>query len=144
VRWSTSRWVVPAAVFIPVTLVWYLSAAVGAGTPVAETLGASGPGVGALLAAVLSPSLPAGHPIVRHAALVTLVCATLLVLGALGVAALRARTYGRLEGAVLLLLVAAEVERAVNPPRLSVRGRQVGSVDPYPEKLYIDQVINVR
>ena len=104
VRWSTTRWVAPAAVFIPVTLVWYLSAAAGAGTPVAETLGAPGPGVGELLAAVLSPSSPAGHPIVRQAALVTLAGATLLVLGALGVAALRARTYGRLEGAVLMLL----------------------------------------
>jgi mono/diheme cytochrome c family protein/cytochrome bd-type quinol oxidase subunit 1 len=103
-RWSVARWIVPAALVIPGTLVWYLSAAAGAGAAVAETLGATDAGPGALLTAVLSPSLPGGHPIVRHAALVTLVSAALLVMGALGLAALRSRSFGRLEAAALLLL----------------------------------------
>jgi len=102
-RWSVTRWIVPAAVLIPVTLLWYLSAAVGAGVAVAETLGAKGGGAGALLTAIFSPAA-GGHPIVRHAAALTVLGATLLVLGALALAVLRARTYGRLEAALLMLL----------------------------------------
>ncbi len=103
-RWSVARWVVPAAVLIPVTLLWYLSAAVGAGAAVAEILGAEDAGARALLAAVVSPSVAGGHPIVRQAALVTVVGAVLLVAAALALSALRARTYGRLEAATLMLL----------------------------------------
>ena len=103
-RWSLTRWIVPAAVLIPATLLWYLSAAVDAGVAVAETLGAGGTGSGALLAAVLSSSVASGHPIVRQAAFVSVAGAALLVLGALALAALRARTYRWVEAALLMLL----------------------------------------
>jgi mono/diheme cytochrome c family protein/cytochrome bd-type quinol oxidase subunit 1 len=103
-HWSVARWIVPAAVLIPATLLWYLAAAAGAGTAIAETLGATDAGAGSVLAAVLSPSLPGGHPIVRRAALVTLVGAVLLVAGALGLATLRARSFGRIEAGLLMLL----------------------------------------
>jgi mono/diheme cytochrome c family protein len=103
-RWSVSRWIVPAAVLIPLSLLWYLSAATGAGVAVAEALGAPGPGPATLLGAVFSSSVTAGHPVVRHAALVTVGGAVLLVLGALTLVALRARTYGRLEASVLMVL----------------------------------------
>jgi mono/diheme cytochrome c family protein len=71
---------------------------------VAETLGASGTGVPALLSAVFSSSVAGGHPIVRHAAFVTVAGAALLVLGALALAGLRARSDGWVEAAVLMLL----------------------------------------
>jgi mono/diheme cytochrome c family protein/cytochrome bd-type quinol oxidase subunit 1 len=103
-RWSVARWVVPAAVLIPVTLVWYLSSAAGAGAAVAETLGAKDAGVRALLAAVTSSAVAGGHPVVRQAAFVTVVSAVLLVVAALGLLGLRARTYGRLEASALMLL----------------------------------------
>lgn len=102
-RWTVTRWIVPAAVLIPATLLWYLSAAVDAGVAVAETLGAKGGDAGALLAAVFSSSA-GGHPIVRHAAAVTVLGAVLLVLGALALAGLRARTYGRIEAGLLMVL----------------------------------------
>jgi mono/diheme cytochrome c family protein len=102
-RWSVTRWIVPAAALIPVTLLWYLSAAVDAGVAVAETLGAQSGGVGDLLAAVFSSSA-GGHPIVRHAAAVTVLGPVLLVLGALALAGLRARTYGRLAAGLLMVL----------------------------------------
>ena len=38
-RWSATRWIAPAAVLVPLALLWYLSAAAGAGVAVAETLG---------------------------------------------------------------------------------------------------------
>ncbi len=40
-RWSVSRWILPAAVAIPLFLVWYLAAAGGAGVDLAETLGST-------------------------------------------------------------------------------------------------------
>jgi mono/diheme cytochrome c family protein len=97
-----TRWIVPAAVLIPVTLLWYLAAAKDAGVAVAETLGARGGEAGALLSAVFSSSA-GGHPIVRHAAAVTVVGAAVLVLGALLLAGLRARTYGRLAASALMV-----------------------------------------
>jgi mono/diheme cytochrome c family protein/cytochrome bd-type quinol oxidase subunit 1 len=102
-RWAATRWIAPAAVLVPVTLLWHLSAASGAGVAVAETLGAKGAGPVALLGAVFQP-LAAGHPIVRAAARVAVVGAVILVLGALALAALRARRYGWPEAAVLMLL----------------------------------------
>jgi mono/diheme cytochrome c family protein len=102
-RWSVFRWIVPAAVLIPLTLLWFLSNAVDAGVAVAETLGAGGGEAGALLGALFTAA-PGGHPIVRHAAQLTVVAAILLVLGALLLAGLRARTYTRLEAGLLMVL----------------------------------------
>jgi mono/diheme cytochrome c family protein len=102
-RWSVTRWIVPAAVLVPLTLLWYLSAAAAAGVAVAETLGAKGGGPGVLLTAVFS-SVAGGHPIVRLAAALAVAGAVLLVLGALALAALRARTYRWLEAGLLMLL----------------------------------------
>jgi mono/diheme cytochrome c family protein/cytochrome bd-type quinol oxidase subunit 1 len=102
-RWAATRWIVPAAVLIPLTLLWYLSAADGAGVAVAETLGAKAATPAALLAAVFG-TVNAGHPIVRGAARVAVAGAVVLVLAALALVALRARRYGRLEASLLLLL----------------------------------------
>ena len=102
-RWSATRWIVPAAVLVPVTLLWYLSAASGAGVAVAETLGAKSASPTALLAAIFGAATT-GHPIVRGAARVAVGGAALLVLGALALVALRARRYGRLEAAALMVL----------------------------------------
>jgi mono/diheme cytochrome c family protein/cytochrome bd-type quinol oxidase subunit 1 len=102
-RWSATRWIVPAAVLIPLTLLWYLSAAAGAGVAVAETLGAKSASPGALFVAVFS-TMNAGHPIVRGAARVAVAGAVLLVAASLALAAVRARRYGRLEAGALMLL----------------------------------------
>ncbi len=39
-RWTAARWIAPAAVAVPLALVWFLSVANRAGVAVAETLGA--------------------------------------------------------------------------------------------------------
>ena len=44
---------------------------------------------------------------------------------------------------LLSMAVVAERIRFSNPPEIFLRGRQVGAVDPYPEKLYLDQEINL-
>jgi mono/diheme cytochrome c family protein/cytochrome bd-type quinol oxidase subunit 1 len=102
-RWSATRWIAPAAVLIPLTLLWYLSAAAGAGVAVAETLGAKDASPFALLAAIFG-TVSAGHPIVRGAARVAVGGTVLLVVAALALVALRARRYGRLEAALLMVL----------------------------------------
>ena len=64
-RWSATRWIAPAALAVPLALLWYLSAAAGAGVAVAETLGArsaspgGGPG---------RPSSPPSHGRAAHRA----------------------------------------------------------------------------
>jgi hypothetical protein len=45
---------------------------------------------------------------------------------------------------IMALAVSLEVVRFLNPPEIHVRERKIGPEDPYPEKLYIDQRINVR
>jgi mono/diheme cytochrome c family protein/cytochrome bd-type quinol oxidase subunit 1 len=102
-RWSATRWIAPAAAVLPLTLLWYLSAADGAGVAVAETLGAKAASPLALLAAIFGTA-NAGHPIVRGAARVAVGGAVLLVVAALGLVALRARRYGPLEAALLMVL----------------------------------------
>jgi mono/diheme cytochrome c family protein len=101
--WAATRWIAPAAALVPLTLLWFLSAASFAGVAVAETLGARSAGAAALLLAVFQAG-GAGHPVVRAAARLAVVGAVVLVLGALALAALRARRYGRLEAALLMLL----------------------------------------
>ena len=102
-RWSATRWIVPAAVLVPLALLWYLSAAAGAGVAVAETLGAKSASPAAVLAAVFSAGR-SGHPIVRGAARVAVAGTAMLVVASLALVALRARRYGRLEAGLLMVL----------------------------------------
>ena len=102
-RWSATRWIAPAAVLVVLSLLWYLSAAAGAGVAVAETLGAKSASPAAVLAAVFGTA-SAGQPIVRGAARVAVGGTALLVVASLALVALRARRYGRLEAGLLMAL----------------------------------------
>jgi cytochrome bd-type quinol oxidase subunit 1 len=102
-RWSATRWIVPAAVLVPATLLFYLSAADGAGVAVAETLGAKAASPAALLAAIIGTA-STGHPIVRGAARVAVFGTALLFAASLALVALRARRYGRVEASALMVL----------------------------------------
>jgi mono/diheme cytochrome c family protein len=102
-RWAATRWIVPAAVLVPLALLWSLSAAAGASVAVAETLGARSASPGALLVALFS-TVSSGQPIVRGAARLAIVAAGVLLVGALALVALRARRYGRPEAGVLMAL----------------------------------------
>jgi mono/diheme cytochrome c family protein len=102
-RWSTTRWIVPGAVAIPLALVWSLGAAAAAGVDVAETLGARSSTATALFSAVLGPG-PGGQPVVRAAAKVALGSSAALALLSLAVGLLRSRRYSRVEAALLMVL----------------------------------------
>jgi mono/diheme cytochrome c family protein len=102
-RWTASRWIAPAALAVPIALVWFLSVADRAGVAVADTLGARDGSPLSLLRAVFSASA-SGQPVVRGVARVTLIATALLIAAALLLAALRPRRYGRLEASCLMLL----------------------------------------
>jgi mono/diheme cytochrome c family protein len=102
-RWSATRWIAPAAVLVPATLLWYLAAAGGGGAAVAETLGATSATPGALLGALFYAA-NAGHPIVRGAGRLAVLGTLALVLASLVLVAARARRYGRVEAGVLMAL----------------------------------------
>jgi mono/diheme cytochrome c family protein len=103
-REAAVRWVLPMAVAIPLSLVWYLRAAAGAGVPVGEILGARDPSLAGLLTAVFSTGLATGHPMAQRAAWWVIIAAALLTLLTILLAAARARSYGKPLAAALMLL----------------------------------------
>ncbi len=98
------RWVLPMAIAIPLSLVWYLAAAGRAGVPVAEIFGAKGPGVASLIGAVFGAPAATGYPIAQRAAWWVMVAAAALTAVTLFLVLARRRAYGRpLAGALMLL-----------------------------------------
>ncbi len=96
-------WVLPMAVAIPLSLVWYVAAGGSAGVPVAEIFGAKDAGVGSLLGAVFGTAAATGYPIAQRAAWWVVVSAAALTVLTIVLAAARSRTYGRpLAGALML------------------------------------------
>jgi mono/diheme cytochrome c family protein len=102
-RWSATRWITPAALLVALSLLWYLSAAAGAGVAVAETLGTRSASPADVLSGVFS-AVPSGHPVVRGAARAGVAGSATLILASLALVALRARRYGRLEAGLLMAL----------------------------------------
>jgi mono/diheme cytochrome c family protein len=103
-RDAAVRWVLPMAVAIPLSLVWYLRAAASAGVPVGEIFGAKDGSLGSLLAAVFSAGLATGHPMAQRAAWWVVVSAVALTLLTILLAQARTRTYGKPLAAALMLL----------------------------------------
>ena len=103
-RDAARRWVLPMAVAIPLSLVWYLRAAGGAGVPVAEIFGAQDGGLASLLAAVFSTGIATGYPVAQRAAWWVIVAASALTLLTIALDAARSRTYGRPLAGLLMVL----------------------------------------
>ena len=100
-RYAGLRWIAPMAVALPLSLVWYLSAASSSGVPVREILGSRGDGLGAQTIALFSATT-FGYPIARHAAAAGLVGSALALLLTLAIVWLRPRSFGPLAaGAVM-------------------------------------------
>jgi len=98
------RWVLPMAIAIPLSLVWYLRAAANAGVPVAEVFGARDGGFVSLLTAVFSTGIATGYPAAQRAAWWVIVAAALLTILTALLAATRSRTYGKPLAGVLMVL----------------------------------------
>lgn len=102
-RWTATRWILPAAIGVPLCLLWYLGAAAGAGIPVAEIFGATSSGPGALVASVFASDHASGYPPAQRAALVAAIAYPAIVVLTLALLWLRPRNYGRLVTALMLL-----------------------------------------
>lgn len=99
-RYAVLRWVAPAVVLLPVSLVWTLAAAAGAGVPVGEILGAPDAGMMASIAALIGGAAT-GYPIAQLAGR-TLLVASLAGLMISGLVLVRRRAYGRPLAAALM------------------------------------------
>jgi mono/diheme cytochrome c family protein len=106
-RYAGLSWVVPMAVAVPLSLLWYLSAAAASGVPVREILGARADGLGAMMMAILRGA-DSGYPVAQRAALVGLAGSVAALVITLLIVAVRPRAFGRpLAAAVMLAGFAA-------------------------------------
>ena len=103
-RYAGLGWVLPMAVAVPAALIWYLTAATGAGIPAAEILGAHGAGLPAMLKALFTADGTTGYPVAQRAALTSIAAAGAVILMTLFLMTLRRRTYGPIFSGLLTLL----------------------------------------
>ena len=103
-RYAASRWILPAAVLTPLTLIWYLFAAASAGVPVAGILGAQGGGIGAILRTALVGSAESGYPLAQRGLQASLFASVLVVVITLTILTRYRRNFGHLTAAVLMML----------------------------------------
>jgi mono/diheme cytochrome c family protein len=102
-RYAGLRWVVPAAVLLPLTLAWYFNAAQAAGVPLDQILGTSRTGAMAALEAAWRGAADTGYPFAQHAARVGLLAMLAALLLTLFVVFVRGERYGRISATALLV-----------------------------------------
>ena len=108
-RWAAVGWVIPMAVGLPLSLVWYLAAASRAGVPVGAILGAPSDRVVALARAAVMGGADSGYAMAQRAAFAVVAASCLALLLALGVLALRRGTFGKLSGVSLMALALVSI-----------------------------------
>jgi mono/diheme cytochrome c family protein len=101
-RYAGLWWVVPMAIALPLSLVWYLSAAAASGVPVGEILGAKSNGFSAIATALFAAH-PAGNPIAQSAAAAGLAGSIGALLMTLVIVLLRAKSFGPLAAGVVIV-----------------------------------------
>lgn len=103
-KWSGYYWIIPAAIGIPLSLVWFFNAAGSAGVDVAGVFGTSQPAITDIVAAAFSGESQSGYPMAQRAAQVSVIVFPAIVLITLGVLFLRSRNYGPVVTSLLLVL----------------------------------------
>ena len=101
-RWAGTYWVLPMAVALPLSLVWYLAAAMGAGVPAGEILGASEESLGATIGALFTGG-PGGYPVAQNGAFIAIVASVAVIAITLWIVLARRRTFTLAEALVLLV-----------------------------------------
>lgn len=101
-RYATWRWILPSAAILAPAMVWYLSAAEGAGVPVAEIFGERTHSIGAVFQAAFGGS-PSGYPFAQRALIATIVAGTTLIALSLLLVARRSTSYGRAYATTMML-----------------------------------------
>ena len=101
--WVGWRWVLPAAIVVPLALYWSVRVASSWGVPVAALFGAKGVGVGELLAGAFGGGTT-GYPAVQHAGRTLFAAFILTIALAAWVVIVRRRSYRPVEGVLLLVI----------------------------------------
>jgi mono/diheme cytochrome c family protein len=101
-RWAGSYWVLPMAVAIPLSLIWYLAAAMGAGIPAGEILGAQNESLGAAIGAIFTGG-PGGYPVAQNGALVAIVASVVVAALTVMIAFVRRTSFTLAEALVVLV-----------------------------------------
>lgn len=102
-RYAAWSWIIPMAVALPLSLLWYLAAAAGAGVPVAEIFGAKTAGIGPVLSAIFS-SPDTGYPVTQSAAYWLILSSIAIIVLSLYIVLVRARAFGWPVAAVVMVL----------------------------------------
>jgi mono/diheme cytochrome c family protein len=100
-RYAGLRWVVPAALVLPVSFWWYLSAAAGAGIPVREIFGAPAMSLTAIVSAAFSGPA-SGHPIAQRAVVALTIASVVLLLVTVATVSWRRTAFGRISAGVAM------------------------------------------
>lgn len=103
-RWAGTYWVLPAALGIPLSMIWYLNDALRSGVPVSEVFGAASANVGALIGAALMPDASSGYPMAQMALRVAAIAFPLIIVGTLAILLFRGGKYGPVTTGALLVL----------------------------------------
>ncbi|MFZ2492918.1 MAG: cytochrome ubiquinol oxidase subunit I, partial [Thermoanaerobaculia bacterium] len=94
-RWATMVWILPLAIGLPLSMLWYFAAADNAGVPVAEFFGTATAGAGDLLKSMFATAT-SGHPVAQRALRTAAASITLTLILAFAVAFIRRARFGRL------------------------------------------------
>jgi len=103
-RYAATRWILPAALLMPLTLVWYLFAAASAGVPVASVLGAQGQGAWGIFRTALVGAAESGYPLAQRGLQASLFASVLIVVITVAVLARKRAGFGHFSAAVLMVL----------------------------------------
>jgi mono/diheme cytochrome c family protein len=101
-RWAGAYWVLPMAVAVPLSLIWYLAAAMGAGIPAGAILGAQSESLGAAIVAIFTGG-PGGYPVAQNGALVAIVASLVVAALTLVIAFVRRSSFSLPEALVVLV-----------------------------------------
>lgn len=107
-RYAATRWVLPMAVLLPFTLLWFFSAAGSAGVPVAEIFATKTSGVRDLIAG-LFVTATSGQPVAQRALKTATAAALLTGVIAFACMAIRPRNARRFATVVLMLVALATI-----------------------------------
>lgn len=103
-RWAGGYWVLPMAVALPLSLIWYISAVLNAGIPAGRIMGSDSETVGAILKAIISGGGTNGYPLAQRGASVAILASVLVALVTLFILLVRKRSYGLVLTVPLMIL----------------------------------------
>lgn len=102
-RYAAIGWVLPMAIGLPLSLIWYFAAASGAGVPVGEIFGVASSSPAAIVSAIFNTAATKGYPVAQLALRVAAGSITLMVLMTFALFFFRRERFGRVATGILMI-----------------------------------------